>query len=220
MSWRSEVATFGLEAEARPRWRFGRTTRYAVIAVDFVTPFVGEAGDEPIQGLSAGKAGSDASYAASQFLKELRRSRESDVPAIFTRPSLVQASATGGTVKHDRLVEARGSGGNGSLAWPDTFHPSAGDTVIEKAKPSAFFGTPLHAMLVKMQCEAVIIMGGTISGCVRATACDAFSLGFAVAIPEECVFDNAKISGIVNLHDLDRKYADVMPASELLAKLT
>ena len=58
----------------------------------------------------------------------------------------------------------------------------------------------------------MVITGLTTSGCVRATAVDAFQYNFDVVIPFECVADRSQISHKVNLLDLHMKYVDVAPS--------
>jgi maleamate amidohydrolase len=97
--------------------------------------------------------------------------------------------------------------------------PRPGDIVIPKHHASAFFGTPLASHLVNLGVDTVFLAGCTTSGCVRASAVDASSLGFKVVIPEECVFDRSQTSHAVNLFDLASKYADVVPVDQALALL-
>jgi nicotinamidase-related amidase len=88
--------------------------------------------------------------------------------------------------------------------------PIEGETVIYKEKPSAFFGTPLAAMLIDHKIDSVLVCGGTTSGCVRASVVDAFSYNYRVGIVEEATFDRSDLSHKVSLFDLHQKYADVM----------
>ena len=67
--------------------------------------------------------------------------------------------------------------------------------------------------------RSVIICGERTSGCVRATAVDAYSHGFHVALVEECCFDRSPLSHKVNLFDLHHKYADVLHVDAVLAHL-
>jgi nicotinamidase-related amidase len=99
------------------------------------------------------------------------------------------------------------------------FAPQPGDTVIRKMRASAFFGTPLVAHLTQLGVRSVIVCGESTSGCVRASAVDAYSYGFHVAIVEECCFDRSPLSHKVNLFDLHHKYADVMHVDEVVAHL-
>lgn len=95
--------------------------------------------------------------------------------------------------------------------------PRPEDVLIHKKKPSAFFGTPLLSYLIELRADTVIITGTTTSGCVRATAVDAFSYNFFTVIPEECVWDRGEVTHKVNLFDLQQKYADVRSLDEVLA---
>jgi nicotinamidase-related amidase len=70
------------------------------------------------------------------------------------------------------------------------------------------------SMLNEIHADTVLITGCTTSGCVRATAMDAFAYKFRVAVVEECVFDRIEISHKVTLFDLSMKYADVVSFEE------
>ena len=94
--------------------------------------------------------------------------------------------------------------------------PLASDIVVLKRKPSAFFGTDLASFLNLLGCDTLIMAGTTTSGCVRATAVDAFSLNYRVAIAEEACFDRSQASHAVSLCDLHAKYADVLGTAEIL----
>lgn len=99
------------------------------------------------------------------------------------------------------------------------FEPHPGDIVIHKQRASAFFGTPLAAHLTELGVRTVIICGESTSGCVRATAVDAYSHGFHVVVVEECCFDRMPLSHKISLFDLHHKYADVMRVQDVLAHL-
>lgn len=88
--------------------------------------------------------------------------------------------------------------------------PEPRDIVITKASPSVFFGSPVMSYLTSLQVDSVILCGTTTSGCVRATAVDAFANNLRVAIAEEATFDRGEASHAIALFDLDAKYADVM----------
>jgi nicotinamidase-related amidase len=99
------------------------------------------------------------------------------------------------------------------------FKPQPGDTIITKQRASAFFATPLVAHLTQLGVRSVIICGESTSGCVRASAVDAYSYGFHVTLVEDCCFDRSLISHKINLFDLHHKYADVMKIDEVVAHL-
>jgi nicotinamidase-related amidase len=94
--------------------------------------------------------------------------------------------------------------------------PEPADEVVTKDRPSAFFETELAGRLRERGVQDLLVVGGTTSGCVRASVVDAFSHGFAVGVVAECVFDRSRVSHAVNLFDLDQKYADVLTRDEAL----
>jgi nicotinamidase-related amidase len=91
--------------------------------------------------------------------------------------------------------------------------------VITKQRASGFYGTPLMAHLTGLGIRTIIICGESTSGCVRASAVDAYSNGFHVVLVEDCCFDRSVLSHKVNLFDLHHKYADVMHVDEVVAHL-
>lgn len=99
----------------------------------------------------------------------------------------------------------------------DEIAPAPQDIVIQKQKPSGFFGTNMSSYLTLLGCDSVIITGTTTSGCVRATVLDAFSLNYHVALAEEGCFDRSQASHAINLCDMNAKYADVVKTAEVLS---
>jgi nicotinamidase-related amidase len=101
----------------------------------------------------------------------------------------------------------------------DAIAPHAEDVVIDKAKPSGFYGTPLLAMLIGQGIDTVIVTGMVTSGCVRATAIDAYMNNFAVVVPEETAADWSDFQHRTTLFDMHMKYADVLPLTTVIAYL-
>ena len=119
-----------------------------------------------------------------------------------------------------RATNRRASAGAADdFAIKAEFAPQPGDTVIRKLRASAFFGTPLIAHLTQLGVKSVIMIGESTSGCLRASAVDAYSNGFHVTLAEECCYDRSMISHKINLFDLHHKYADVMKVADVIAHL-
>jgi len=97
--------------------------------------------------------------------------------------------------------------------------PLEHESVVRKRRPSGFFGTELASLLIHHQADTVILTGLVTSGCVRATAVDAFSHNFRVIVPEECVGDRSRVSHAVSLFDVHMKYGDVVPVAEVASAL-
>ncbi|MFB6131688.1 MAG: isochorismatase family protein [Salinigranum sp.] len=101
----------------------------------------------------------------------------------------------------------------------DALAPEPGDTIVEKPGASAFFETHLASMLRFYDVDTLIVTGMTTSGCVRATAVDAFCSNVYPIVPIECVADRSGISHEIALFDVDMKYGDVEPLDDVLGKL-
>ena len=99
------------------------------------------------------------------------------------------------------------------------FTPHPADIVIYKQRASVFQGTPILSHLNVLGVRSLIVCGEATSGCVRASAVDAYSSGFHVSVVEECTFDRAELTHKVNLFDLHHKYVDVMHLDEVEAHL-
>lgn len=77
------------------------------------------------------------------------------------------------------------------------------DPVIVKKRYSAFFGTPLEAMLADWQPRTIVATGVNTHACVRTTVIDAYQRDYDVVVAAEAVasYDRAH-------HDVTRRYLD------------
>jgi maleamate amidohydrolase len=89
-------------------------------------------------------------------------------------------------------------------------HDAEYDVVLCKSGPSIFFHTAAAPIFVRQEVDTIIVTGCTTSGCVRASVIDAFSYGFRVIVPEDCVGDVEEGPHVANLTDVGRRYADVV----------
>jgi len=98
----------------------------------------------------------------------------------------------------------------------DEVEPLPGETVLRKASPSAFWGTPLVGHLNALHIDTIITCGESTSGCVRASVVDGCTFRFRMIVAEDCVFDRHQATHAMNLFDINQKYADVLPLQEVL----
>ncbi|MBX7269069.1 isochorismatase family protein [Micromonospora sp. Llam7] len=201
---------------------FGR--RPALMIVDVNYNFCGDRPEPILESIerwrySCGEvAWTTAIPAIARLLEVARRKR---LPVIYTtnprRPDGFDLGVwTSKSTRSDDVVDVKGHLGNRIVA---EVAPQSDDIVVEKRKPSAFFGTPLMSHLTMLGADSLIITGTTTSGCVRATAVDAISYDLRVTIPHEAVFDRAVLSHKVSLMDIHMKYADVTNLDEVLGHL-
>jgi maleamate amidohydrolase len=95
--------------------------------------------------------------------------------------------------------------------------PVAGELVVRKNVPSAFFGTPPAPWLTQQGIKTLLVAGGTTSGCVRASVVDAMSFGFRPVVISDCVGDRAQAPHDASLFDIGQKYGDVVASEQILA---
>jgi nicotinamidase-related amidase len=101
----------------------------------------------------------------------------------------------------------------------DEVKPLAGEAVVRKASPSAFWGTPLIGHLNFLHVDTIITCGESTSGCVRASVVDGCTYRFRMVVVEDCVFDRHQATHAMNLFDMNQKYADVLALAEVLEYL-
>ncbi|MBD9667287.1 maleamate amidohydrolase [Variovorax beijingensis] len=98
--------------------------------------------------------------------------------------------------------------------------PVAGELVLRKTSPSAFFGTSLAAWLSLRGTRTLLIAGCTTSGCVRASVVDAMCHGFRPLVVTDCVGDRSLQAHDANLFDMNQKYATLMARDVALEATT
>ncbi|MBO9513293.1 MAG: isochorismatase family protein [Variovorax sp.] len=101
----------------------------------------------------------------------------------------------------------------------DALAPKAGERVVRKNVPSAFFGTDLAPWLTQRGVRTLLVAGCVTSGCVRASVVDAMCWGFRPVVVEDCVGDRAIGPHEASLFDMRQKYADVLSLQALHALL-
>jgi nicotinamidase-related amidase len=199
--------------------RGGFGTRPALFIIDVQYNFCG---DEPQPILEAVKkyrtaCGEEAWQAVPHIERLMQLCRRKTFPIFYTvserRPDMLDSGVQ--VAKSHRGAERTSQEGTHATQTVEALKPRVQDFLIGKRKPSAFFGTPFMSHLNFLDVDTLIVTGCTTSGCVRATAVDAFSYNFKVVIPEETTFDRFQSSHAMNLFDLNCKYADVVPTDEV-----
>jgi nicotinamidase-related amidase len=190
-------------------------TRFALLLVDVQRSVIGL--DVPIleqQATWPSGIGAPAWAATRRLATTAAAARAAGVRVIFTR---LVSSLEGGSLlgMHDgRIRRNPAAVGDPGTEFVETLQPGPGDTVLDKRFPSAFFGTPLITLLFKQRIDTVILGGGSTSGCVRATAVDAASLGLNVGVLSDGTFDRIAVSHATALLDLWMKTSIVLTCDE------
>jgi maleamate amidohydrolase len=189
--------------------------RAAVLAIDLYNK-VFEGGPRPpleLQDEYPASCGVYAHSAVQPIVDVLATARELGLPVIHVRVPLgAPIVATNRRTKAGVDEDKRRL----QMEFFGPVAPVAGETVVEKERASAFYGTPLVARLVSQGIQTLVVVGESTSGCVRASVVDAYSNGFHTVVVEDAVFDRSWLTHQVNLFDLHHKYADVLPSSTVV----
>lgn len=203
--------------------RGGFGSRPALFIIDVQYNFCGDTPEDILEGLKQYRThcGAEAWEAVRHMVPLLELAREKNLPVFYTesarRPDLVDSGVQVG--KNHRGTEKTVLEGTHATQTVEPLAPRPQDIRIAKRKPSCFFGTIFMSHLNFFDVDTLILVGCTTSGCLRATAVDAYSYNFKVVIPEECAFDRFQASHAINLFDLNCKYADVIPQADVAAYL-
>ena len=147
--------------------------RAAVVALDLISDFTFPDGARVRRALEARR---DA------IRSLLHRARANAVPVIYVNDNL-------GPWRSDapalitRCTEPRRRG----AALVDALRPGDDDAIVLKPRHSAFFGTPLAALLEARRIDVLVFAGVSTESCVWMSACDAHTRGFELVIPADTV---------------------------------
>ena len=217
---RWEEILSGADREVVKKSGMGRKQPYgsrpALLIIDTTISFLGQRGELAAASIRTG-CGEAGWKAVDNIQKLLETCRANNVPVIFTKNDDATMILTGVSVVKMRKLDPAECEAN---RIPDDIAPLPSELIVEKTRASVFFGSPLNFCLRAMNVDSLLITGGTTSGCVRASVIDAFSYGYACFVVEECTFDRIQLSHLVNLFDMNAKYADVIPLEEAIKYVT
>lgn len=97
-------------------------------------------------------------------------------------------------------------------------HRGPKDALFTKRYASCFFGTEFASRLRHQGIDTLVVAGCGKSGCVRATAVDAYQNGLGTIV--EAVNDSSEAALRQGLIDIEAKYGDVLSIGETLAEFT
>src|SRR5437879_223116 len=141
--------------------------RPAVLVIDVTRNFTGDKGDDHIASIKMFRSscGPLAWRAIPHIQRLIVAGRARGIPVIFTRAQRLPAELKLAQRRKNKRAggeteESRSRG----YEFPDEIAPRPGEIVIEKAKPSPFFGTPLLSHLQTRDVDHLLVAGCTTSG--------------------------------------------------------
>jgi len=149
--------------------RDGKSGRAAVLALDIITDFAFPDGPRVRRALQAH---------APAIRRLLARARSHRIPVIYANDN-VGPWRSDSSALIARCVEPARAG----APLVRSLLPAERDSIILKPRHSAFFGTPLVALLDDLDADTLILLGVSAESCVWMTACDAHTRGIGLVVP-------------------------------------
>ncbi|MBX3389643.1 MAG: aldehyde dehydrogenase family protein [Phycisphaeraceae bacterium] len=179
----------------------------ALVLVDFQEDFLHAAGLEP----AAGKVVDSAANL-------LRSCRERRIPVIHVWTTVQREPDS--RMPHWREKEIwRCVEGTPGHKTPPSLTPIAGETLIHKRFFSGFGSEELDRRLRANGCDAIVLAGVHLHGCVRATAFDAYQRGYRVLIAEDAVASDDPIHAAITRCYLERRAARFLSVDRVLERI-
>ncbi len=188
--------------------QLSRGTRFGLLVVDFQTGFTD----------STCGPGFDLDAEVHVSAELLRIARSNGIPVYFTVIGFSPAELERGSVWLDKMPALREL--ELDSTWVDVdrrLAPRNGDRIYVKTTASAFNGTQLQRDLTAGGVDALIVVGATTSGCVRASAVDACAANIAAYVVREAVGDREAAPAEAAFLDIDAKYGQVINRSFAVA---
>lgn len=160
--------------------------------------------------------------ARQMIVSTIEKCRSIKVPVVFS--SVMYSTKTGnngGNWYKYKLPQVLNSYDEGSpfREFAEGCQPREDEIVIIKQYSSSFFGTSLQSVLTGLGCDTLICCGYSTSGCVRASTLDAMQHGFNPYVVREACGDRHEAVNESNLFDMDQKFAEVRPQTEIFQLL-
>lgn len=192
---------------------FGASSGFGVAPALLIVDLVNGFNDPDLFG------GGNIPEAIANTARLLAVAREQQIPVCFTRVVYADDGSDAGVfcLKAPKLSVLTETSRASQVV--DELTPIEGEYVLRKTQPSAFFGTDLAPWLIRRRVDTVVVTGATTSGCVRASVVDSMSHNFRTVVVADGVGDRAREPHEANLFDMRQKYADLMTADDVIARL-
>jgi len=152
-------------------------------------------------------------------IRLVRAAREAGVPIIFTRYVYSDGMVDFGPVRGARAAERVASNslgfGTEEIEIIEELTPLPGEIVIDKSRPSAFYGTRLEPVLTGQGIRNVVICGVTTNICVESTARDAGQRDYGTYVVRDAVAEFTAERNHYALFAIDWSFGEVVTLDEI-----
>jgi nicotinamidase-related amidase len=150
-----------------------RSQRVALLVLDVISTYAFPGGNRLLAALER---------RAPNIAAATARARNARVPVIYVNDALGHWDSD-----FPRIVRTCLDHSPRVRSLTEQLRPLAGDHVLLKPRHSAFYGTPLEALLEHLRVSSLIVAGVSAESCVLATACDAHTHGFRLIVPGDTI---------------------------------
>ena len=186
------------------------TSRAALIVVDMQKSFCKPDGKVPEIGLDT----SLCQAAIDPCAEVLALARQANIPVIFTRYVYAPDYADGGVLVEKimpQLAEVKAlRAGTADVEIVPELEVRDTDTVIDKNRPSSFYGTDLDAVLARLGRTQLVVCGVTTNCCVESTVRDASHRDLEVFVVGDACAELDEERHRISLMSMGMLFADVI----------
>lgn len=189
--------------------------RTALLVVDMQNSFCADDGGcgktgLPIQNLQA---------AIAPCVKLVAAARAASIPVIYTRYMYRPDYADGGILVKHLLPELKDAEALQAGTWDieiiPELAPQDGDFIVDKNRPSSFYGTSLETILNGLNTDSLVVCGVTTNCCVESSVRDASHRDFKTFVVEDAVAELDDERQQVSLRSMAMLFANLVSVSDV-----
>jgi ureidoacrylate peracid hydrolase len=151
----------------------------------------------------------------------VKAAREAGVPVIFTRyvymPGMVDFGPVRGAKAAERVADSSLAHGTDEIELIPELEARPDEIVIDKSRPSAFYGTRLEPVLTGLGIRNVVICGVTTNICVETTARDAGQRDYGTFVVRDAVAEFTPERNHYALFGIAWSFGDVVDLADVQA---
>lgn len=160
--------------------------------------------------------GCEAEEAIEACRNVLAIARKRNMPVIFTTPIWQPDMADAGLWVKKIGPIREFQAGSPTVEVDPRLERRDSEPLIVKKYTSCFFHTDLLPRLINLRVDTIVLFGASTSGCARATAVDGMGYGFHMIVVKEGVIDRVDLCHQAALFDIESRYGDVEPVTNVL----
>jgi len=192
----------------------------ALLVIDMQNGFCSDNGSVNDIGLPAKRL----QPAISPCVKLVAAARDAEVPIIFTRYGYRSDYRDGGLMVHELIPDLKNGKTLIANTWDtdilDELAPRETDFVVDKNRPSSFYGTSLDGILKNLAIENLVVCGVTTNCCVETTVRDASQRDYRTFVVRDAVAEYEDDRHEVALKSIDMLFGHVVESDSIIAEWT